>query len=57
MSKNRSRSESSLEGFKQGTIVLIEVPKSRFVGEVGEQNSDVGIVVDKSSVEISKTEE
>ena len=38
-------------------VFVGEVPSRAFVGEVGEQNGNVGVVQNETSIEISETQE
>ncbi|KIN92824.1 hypothetical protein M404DRAFT_157900 [Pisolithus tinctorius Marx 270] len=57
VSENRSAAEGILQVEESGAALLRNVPRSTLSREVSEQNDDVGVVINESSVEVCKTKE
>ncbi|KIO05719.1 hypothetical protein M404DRAFT_140100 [Pisolithus tinctorius Marx 270] len=57
MSENRGRAEGILQVEKSGVALLGKVPRSTLSCEASEQNDNVGVVINESSVEVCETKE
>ena len=57
MSEDWSRSESLLQEVESGAAIIGEFPRSVFAGKLRERNDNVGVVMDKVTVEVCESEE
>ena len=57
MSEDWSRSESLLQEVESGAAIIGEFPRSVFAGKLCERNDNVGVVMDKVTVEVRESEE
>ncbi|KIO05145.1 hypothetical protein M404DRAFT_141637 [Pisolithus tinctorius Marx 270] len=57
MSENGSRAEGILQAEESRAALLGKVPRSTLSREVSEQDDDVGVVINESSIEICETKE
>ncbi|KIO08925.1 hypothetical protein M404DRAFT_133593 [Pisolithus tinctorius Marx 270] len=57
MSENRSRAEGILQAEEGGAALLRKVPRSALSCEASEQDNDVGVVINESSIEVCEAEE
>ena len=55
MGKDRSRGEGILELSEGGVTGVAKVPWSTFAGESCQRSDDVGVIVNETTVEISKS--
>jgi len=57
MSKDRSGGKGLLQGVESGATLIGEIPRRSLVGQTGERNNNVGVIMNEATVEVGKSEE
>jgi len=57
MSKDRSGGKGLLQGVESRATLIGEIPRRSLVGQVGERNNNVGVIMNEVMVEVGKSEE